>query len=368
MRVRNLAVFGAAAIAAACAFVAASGPASAKGGGGSGGGGSTVDPVVIYYTGSDVGGFGRMNVDGSGRTAIPLPATPDTAGAVAMPSRLLHGGKRWFLQWHETGSGFYRDGRTPRVAMFAVDETGATRVQLTDDMSDVVPDHNGWWVANSRVAWVGLNDERVSYQGYTLDADGRDGKPAQRGVWTADVTFDAATGVPVSTAAASTLVPGVVPPDCYQGSPPYGYMQGISWAWSPDGSQLAYSEWIFSTSVMTGMWRINADGTGNTQYFDGSTPRTGWLGSWSSKGRIAYWTADGTTIMAMNADGSNATTLVASSRGMQKKSARWSPAGNYLVYLVTASSYVDVRRVAADGSGDTSLSGRLTWGSVVDWR
>jgi hypothetical protein len=312
-----------------------------------------------------------MNPDGSGKAAISLDAT----GAAATPSRLLHGGKRWFLQWHETGRGFYRDGRTPRVAMFAVDETGANSVQLTDDMGDVVPQHNGWQGTTSPMAWVGLNDEKVSYQGYTLAADGQGGLPAQWGVWYASVAYDAVTGAPAAGTAASTLVPGMVTPDWYQNSPPYGYSLGVHWAWSPDGSELAYDEWDWSipSCPPTGMWRIGADGSGNTQYFDGTSPRYGRVGSWSTKGRIAFSNWDATAILAMNPDGSNATTVVPASHGdIQKTSPRWSPAGNYLVYLLgsflSPTAYVDIRRVAANGGGDTSLTGRLAFGGVVDWR
>ena len=61
--------------------------AAKPGGSGGGGSGSTGGGTIYFWSG---GGLNTMKSDGSGKTALPL----NVAGT---PSRMLHGGHRWFL-------------------------------------------------------------------------------------------------------------------------------------------------------------------------------------------------------------------------------------------------------------------------------
>jgi hypothetical protein len=363
MRFRALAAFGAAAVAGMCAFVAASGPAAAKGGGV-----SAVEPGTTIYFDYNTGGGGvqaKMNPDGTGKTTLP-------SGVFGPPSRALHGGQRWFLQWRNVG-GTYADGRNLRAELFAINESGTTSVQVTNN-ADILPDHTGTQVQNAgagwswyEISWAGQGDENISYAGYTLNPDR---KAATWGIWNFGVSWT--TGVPVATTAPA-LIPNAVAGSLSHDNGP-GYYQRLHWVWSPDASELMYSAFNGSDwEIWHAVPDVNGSGTTQTRISDGTAPHTGFVCSWSSTGRIAYSrTVSGLCfeILAMNSDGSNVTTIVPTPGKGFVEWARWSPSGSFLAYMYDdGRGNDDVHRIAANGTGDVSLTADLKgYAAPFDWR
>src|SRR5213593_2014127 len=117
-------------------------------------GGGTVPPGTIYFTWSGL----TWTMDGSGGNKTALPA-----GVSGEPSRLLHGGQRWFLQFTAV-AGTYPDGGQ-RHELFAIRGDGLLSVQLTDQ-ADLEPFGNPganpdsrfpagrWTFSDSKVSWI----------------------------------------------------------------------------------------------------------------------------------------------------------------------------------------------------------------------
>jgi RNA polymerase sigma factor (sigma-70 family) len=109
--------------------------------------GGQVPPGKIYFT--HAGLTWSMNGDGSGKTALP-------AGVSGEPSRQLHGGQRWFLQFQPVG-GTYPDG-TVRQELFAFRGDGGYAIQLTSQ-PDLQPFIDWmrparWKFDDTKVSWV----------------------------------------------------------------------------------------------------------------------------------------------------------------------------------------------------------------------
>jgi hypothetical protein len=100
---------------------------------------------------------------------------------------------------------------------------------------------------------------------------------------------------------------------------------------------------------------------------------------WSSTGKIVFQPLVGGVgggIWSVLPDGGSVTMIVPPPTSGYRNlgDARWSPAGTHLVYGLhdfrqTTKSYVDTRRVAADGTGDVNLTGDISgWAIPIGWR
>ena len=100
--------------------------------------------------------------------------------------------------------------------------------------------------------------------------------------------------------------------------------------WSPDGSQLVFERRGWAPALGWGVFRINADGTGEEELADGREP------AWSPDGRkIAFQHHTG--IAVMNADGSDLTTLLphdfANSDSANVSAPTWSPDSQRIAFV-----------------------------------
>ena len=125
-------------------------------------------------------------------------------------------------------------------------------------------------------------------------------------------------------------------------------------AWSPDGSEIAYSG--------DGIFVMDADGSNRRKLPTGSVAAPGGI-SWSPDGtRVAFSGHEGNTfhVYTMNLDGSDLTPLTNASMYECCNSPSWSPDGTKILYFVTPKTGDrwggQVWVMAADGSGKTLLA------------
>lgn len=121
-------------------------------------------------------------------------------------------------------------------------------------------------------------------------------------------------------------------------------------AWSPDGTEIAFSS---RRSGKHALYVMNADGTGTRQLT--STKADDMHPTWSSDGkRIAF--ARSGDVFVVNADGSGAHSIV-SSRDEESQPA-WSPDGRWIAFIrrVPDTQVSELWLVRPDGSGERRLT------------
>jgi Bacterial Ig domain len=328
-----------------------------------------LDTGTIYFFGD--GGISEMDPDGTGRTAT-------SAGVeyYSEPSTLPHG-SRWFLQVDEVSGQSYPDGRA-RLELFAINEAGTTRVQLTDGKIDastfIEPNNNanpleGGMRCHAR--WTD-GDCKVSYLAMRTSYDGDGNRSVQDGgPYALAVNPDSLSNhTTVAMNGAPLVALPLTPPDTFLLAPSY--------AWKPDGSALVFRVPPDQT-MTTGMWRADASSS-----FANPTLLTQTDGGdyrWSPDGsKILFNAGLETGIKVIDASGSNETLVVADPADLKKeqrflREIDWSPNGTHIVYgyfarnLRTYAGRWDIYRATATGSGITNLTGsHETGGSYPKWR
>jgi Tol biopolymer transport system component len=165
------------------------------------------------------------------------------------------------------------------------------------------------------------------------------------------------------------------------GSSYRGWYQNIDYAWSPDGTKLAYDRWASSNATAPDLLvLVVANGTANEL---SRTPLRTMTrpGDWSSQGKLLCGEYQNWTVcsMSVSSDGTSYSSYVElvpppRSGGIQYNDWRWSPGGNYAVYSLynysnASKAFMDVRRVNADGTGDTNLTGDVSGNAwPLAWR
>jgi hypothetical protein len=166
-------------------------PLSAGKPAGGGGGGAAVPAGTLYYSvylGEGISQTCVMKADGTQKTAIPI-------GHAGSPSRLIHGGQRWFLKKQQLPGQLNLAGWT-RAEVFAVREDGAS-IQLTDDPAVTIS-----------LDWTPVEtagDALVAGVATRWNEDGT-ADPASIGVYLATLRFDADGNVTGLDAAPEFLV------------------------------------------------------------------------------------------------------------------------------------------------------------------
>lgn len=114
--------------------------------------------------------------------------------------------------------------------------------------------------------------------------------------------------------------------------------------WSPDGSRIALS----------GLWIVNADGSGLHYLTEGHEP------AWSPDGtQLVFWKADNTwnlDLYIINADGTNLRQITATPESEQEP--EWSPDGSRIVFRRTADTgaYSNIVSIDFDGTDERYLT------------
>ncbi len=312
--------------------------------GGGGGGGPTGGGTIFFWSGTSR--LWSMNSDGSAKSQLAVATD-------MLPSRLLHGGHRWYLQTREIAGELYPQGQDgisgTRREVFAVRDDDASAVQLTTQ-ADLEHDYGPEWIPGD----VGVSWKARRWAG---------GAVAEGGIYTAALIFDGAGNVigldaqPLSPSIELPLVLWNTSPSNY----PFGGDLGpdvYTHDWSPDGTQIVYDRFTANDAVIAVV-------SGGRRQLVGALARDP---VWSPDGsRVAYTSDRG--IDMITPAGTGATTLVKSGRSYDVSSPIWSPTGSHVVLQRLDRSLEQyVCRVAANGGSTTNLTPETTHAAPVAWR
>jgi hypothetical protein len=331
---------------------------------GSAWGAGSTPPGTIYIAGSPV-----YSIDGAGGSKTTLGA--NVGWGMGRASRLLHGGRRWFLASQKV-TGEDGPGRaTSRFDLFAVRADGAYSVRLTSEAAmeyrvgafDFAPDENASGATITMFArlWTGLaaTDTVV---------------PGTAGLYTAHLSFDA-TGNAVGFDAAPAYFVSVGTVSTTFGED--ADANGLSW--SPDMTKIALDRKDGSVVRVLDV----ASGASTTIVTHSASDTVG-SPNWSPDGaRIAYGRSQtdlsGNAIETVTPSGAGRLTLVSVkakhswvSPPPSVTSAMWSPDSAYVAYGYVPEGGLSklICRVSATGTGKVTLLDLNAWGAVgpIDWR
>jgi hypothetical protein len=296
-----------------------------------GGGGTPAGTIYWNGPGDAQWNMWTMNADGKSKQYL----CPNVCGE---PSRLLHGGMRWFLEARTIGTGTFPNGN-PRRELFAVRQDGL-EVQLTDQPNlewlggAAGPVPARWAPGDAQVSWI---------------AQRWDGEAVvESGIYAAEFAFDE-----------QSQIPGVVA----QADAPLVSDEALgnrinSHDWSPDGTRIVLE-------AGAAMFIADLD-TGALDLVPTTYPVFGPV--WSpADTKIAYSDySDGDGIVTLNVDGAGEK-VITSTGGVPI----WSPTGSHLLYRLSAPNRwrMDIVRIPVDGGSKLNLTKDLDGGGFArGWR
>ena len=297
-----------------------------------------------------------MNPDGSNKLALP-------AGVAGEPSRLLHGGHRWFLEVQDVPGQTYpsQSSLNTRREIVAVRDDGnpAYAVMLTTQVDLETNGNVRWLPGDGQVSWVARR-----WSGAQI---------VEAGVYSAAVNFDGAGNV--TGLAAQPLVPTIatslVP---WTGSLGSGWFQNdlgpdlLEYDWAPSATQVAYGR--FSATEL----RIATVGGGDALVYASPWIR---MPVWSPDGsKIAFKSSPGNFggLYTISPAGANLKRIVKNGTQYSVERPAWSPTGSHLVYArfnsgsFAISNYFDVYRITAVGTGEANLTSTVGTALPIAWR
>jgi len=321
--------------------------------------GPPVDTGVVYA--QIEGDVYAISPDGSGQQYLFTPPT-DVDAYCVVPSRLTHNGERWFVGWQGV-DGWYLDGVSSRFRLIAMSESG-NLVLLHDDI--MLQPSKG---SRSSLRWI-PGDTAVSWLAMRWDGD----TVVEWGIYTLDLEFTAdgsiAAGSPILLDWTSGLF------ELWYEAPPSPYVEGYyllanDYDWSPDGSAIVYSAW--SEAVGTQLYVADAAGDPVQLTSDADTYPTD--PRWSPDGTRIAFQFSGHQIDVIDLAGAERYTLITTARSDETESVfrpGWSPGSTHVVYghhtyLGNWKRKDTLHVIAADGSGDTALTGAYTLVHPLGW-
>jgi hypothetical protein len=309
------------------------GPLSARAASGTGGG-------TIYF--EFAGRMNTMTSDGANKYALP-------SGIHGEPSRLLHGGHRWFLTYEAIVGETYTDG-SQRLELFAIRDDNAWHVQLTDQ-PDLKP-----FPAITAGRW-GVGDQTISWIAARLV----DGVVTAGGIYSASIIFDEVNGATLVAEPSTPILPAPI-----INHPGDGGLRPIirSHDWSPDGQQIVFDTFAPENSEARLLYVATL--SSGSFYWDRplSTSTSAAWPVWSpANSRIAYqrWQFRG-GIATITPTGTGETLIVPPPSQTSVTTPVWSPTGTHLLYRSSnlSTGYGqdrnDVYRAQADGGKKTNLT------------
>ncbi len=343
-------------------------PAGAALAGKPGGGGGGTPQGTIYFSPSDqLTSICAMDGGGGNRTTL-VAGLP---GGLTRASRLLHGGRRWFLRREtvpgESGPG----GNANRMDFFAVREDGALRIRLTSD-----PAMDYWSNIGGQLSFDWAPDEDAS--GATISCIARRWTgtsstdtvvPGSAGLYTADLVFDASGDIvglaaePTFTLSLGTIV--------WHG---HEVADAMHFSWSPDMSRLVCDRHASQTQIRV------VDAASGAATVIATSSAGAWAPDWSPDGsRIVYLSGnvrnDDPGVVTVSPTGSDRKIVfIAKNTNPFAEdslySPRWSPDSAWVAFTRRPmGSIASVYRVTASGASLANLTPDATENQRLwDWR
>lgn len=300
---------------------------------------------TIYYQANPSTGyyFGAMNCDGSAKTVLPLGLLEGETRAGSQPSRLLHGGQRWFLQnplvgtWHQ---------------LVATRADGQVSVTLVGDPLVNVGIYS--YPTTLKARWS-PEDVAVSYAAQKYNELGEE---VESGLYVIDLDFDA-DGTPQAVPGSERRVAL------------YGF-HGHDW--SPDGSKMVVGGGglaivdLNTIDPNTGLPSIQGITTEPTWHHNPVwSPTSATIAFQKNHGPSIAW-----GIATISPDGSNLKDILPpnANRGVEYLLPYWSPTGTHLVFQRRDYKGVHIIRSTSAGKNLTNLTADLPAGYKVPigWR
>jgi len=332
---------------------------------GGGGGGTPPGTINFSRTGGTAGApTSILSMDGAGANVTTLATNIPPNSNVVRASRLLHGGKRWFITQEIVPGEAGIHGSSTRIDLFAVREDGAANVRLTSDPTMQFIGIPATWApdetaAGATVSWLARRWTGTSSSDTVVSGS--------CGIYAAHVAFDGAGDVVGLDVAPSRLVSvgtavlgGFETPDAH------------AFAWSPDMTRVVCDRISVKTDIRVVDVPSGAATVIATAPFAMSPD----------------WSADGTKIAFVRQDRGNKQNPNQSIATVSPTGAglfiayksdvnlsggldflRWSPDGAFLAFWELSSTNVnEFLRVAAAGGSATVLSGSADSEWLGDWR
>lgn len=326
------------------------------------GGGESSSGTIYYYCN---GALYSMTGDGGQKQVVA--GMEGVGGERGDPSRLLHGGRRWFLSRRPAALADpledypEADVVTERYELYAIstDGTNPITVQLTDDIS-LRPEFFGPGFC-ARPRWL-PNDEGVSFKAVQWYFDELIGEwiPVEAGIYTLAVTFDA-NGYP---RAALDAQPELCIPCGWRdwGLNSQGDVCTVpkirEFDWNPDASAV----------VCVNGEQMRISPVSNPAEF--IPLGAGWEVCWSPDGTKVAFFWEG-AVQVMDADGRNRRVLRVGGPMEQLQVDLWSPDSKYLLCFVWDPGRMNsgpyVCRLSVSGEWKYMTSGKMQCGPI-GWR
>lgn len=285
--------------------------------------------------------------------------------------------------------------------IWLMDQAGHERKQLTAsrpiDSQAAGNTSPAWSPDGTRIAYTGTGDSNIADPGfeeiYVMDGDGGhverltdNGVPDLSPAWSPDgkqIVFSRANqlGTEIPRAALYVMdADGSNQHELYREKASAGPLLLFTPAWSPDGSQIAFTRVSYAgDTAKTSVYVMNSDGTGVREIAsDGAEP------AWSPDGkRIAFASArdrNGKTCFAdcspsgeiyvAEADGADARRLT--NEKAEDSSPSWSPDGKQIAFISDLSNRRDheneIYVVDADGGTAERVTKNSVWDLEPDWK
>lgn len=310
------------------------------GGGGSGGPGLNGGGLIYFSYDRDIY---TMNDDGSGVTLFTGYDTHDY-GAYADPSRVRHGGQRWFVQ---------RGWPVDHLLLLS-DNGAAVPLPLPDDLEII-----------GTPRWD-VNDAFISFEGVQFDADPDSptfGEPLQGGLYAVWLVTDSGGNPSGADGPPDLIFERPLVPDSVEIDQLRPDMQDHDWG--PDGTQFVFAavatHELVIGDVLTGMDRLLFD-AGDSWV---ATPK------WSPADDAIMFNyrpwGKYPTVALVNSNGGSLKTLARSGPSYSWTTGVWSPTGSHLLVKYRDHYGQDNHfvRMAADGSGKTRITAKSAWPSIT---